>query len=97
MSVIRLIYVQVDPSEQAHAEEIWKTECAPLMIQQRGCISEKLLKCCDDPGAYISYSEWASNEDIEHYRKSDAHAEIIRHAQGLKGAKAEVKLYDTVV
>ena len=96
MSVIRLIYVQVDPSEQAHAEEIWKTECAPLMIQQTGCISEKLLKCRDEPGAYISYSEWASDEDIERYRASDAHQEIIRHAQGLRGAKAEVKLYETV-
>ncbi len=96
MSVIRLIYVRVDPKEEAHAEEIWKLECAPLMIQQKGCLSEKLLKCCDRPGEYISYSEWDSFEDIERYRHSEAHAEIIRHAQSLSGAEAEVLLYELV-
>ena len=30
------------------------------MIQQKGCLSEKLLKCRDRPGEYISYSEWDS-------------------------------------
>lgn len=96
MSVIRLIYVQVDPAEEFHAEQIWKTECAPLMIQQKGCLSEKLLKCRDRPGEYISYSEWESPEDIERYRESKAHAEIVRHATGLSGATAEVKLYELV-
>jgi len=96
MSVVRLIYVQVDPSEVDHAERIWKTECAPLMIQQKGCISEKLLRAADEPGAYISYSEWESEQDVENYRNSDAHREIVAHARGLKGAQAEVKLYRLV-
>ena len=96
MSVVRLIYVQVDPSEMEHAEGIWKTECAPLMIQQKGCISEKLLRCDGQPGEYISYSEWESEEDIETYRNSDAHREIVSHARALKGARAEVKLYHLV-
>ncbi len=96
MSVVRLIYVSVDPAETEHAERIWKTECAPLMIQQKGCISEKLLRCDGSPGEYISYSEWETEEDIENYRKSDAHKEIVSHARGLKGAKAEVKLYHLV-
>jgi hypothetical protein len=34
--------------------------------------------------------------DIEAYRNSEAHKEIVRHARALKGAKAEVKLYDLV-
>lgn len=96
MSVIRLIYVRVDPAEETRAEQIWKTECAPLMIQQTGCLSEKLLKCRDQPGEYISYSEWDSLEDIERYRQSEAHAEIVRHAQSLSGAEAEVKVYGLV-
>ena len=33
---------------------------------------------------------------IEAYRNSPAHQEIVRHARTLKGAKAEVKLYDVV-
>jgi hypothetical protein len=33
---------------------IWKTECATLMISQKGCISEKLLRA-RDRGEFISY------------------------------------------
>jgi len=45
---------------------------------------------------FISYSEWESEPAIEAYRNSQAHQEIVRHARALKGAKAEVKLYDVV-
>jgi heme-degrading monooxygenase HmoA len=95
MSVIRLIHIEIDPSDVENAVRVWKTECAPLMIRQKGCISEKLLRC---KGAheFISYSEWDSEADIEAYRNSDAHREIVRHARGLKGAKAVVKLYALV-
>ena len=44
MSIIRLIHIKIDPSETETAERIWKTECATLMISQKGCISEKLLR-----------------------------------------------------
>ena len=30
------------------------------------------------------------------YRNRDAHKEIVRHTRGLKGAKAEVELYELV-
>jgi heme-degrading monooxygenase HmoA len=73
------------------AMRIWKTQCASLMIQQKGCLSEKLLRCRDAP-EFISYSEWESEAAIEAYRNSDAHKEIVRHTRGLEGAKAEVKL-----
>ena len=56
MSIIRLIHIQLDPSENEKAERVWKTECAPLMIQQQGCISEKLLRS-KAGGEFISYSE----------------------------------------
>lgn len=95
MSIIRLIHIKIDPSQIQKAEQVWKTECAPLMIQQKGCISEKLLRC-KQPGEMISYSEWHSEADIESYRNSDAHHEIVRHARGLKGSQAVVKLYDLV-
>jgi heme-degrading monooxygenase HmoA len=94
-SIIRLIHIKVDPSAIGEAERVWKTECAPLMIQQKGCLSEKLLRG-HDPGEFISYSEWESEADIERYRNSDAHKEIVGHARALKGAKADVKLYDLV-
>ena len=64
MSIIRLIHIQLDPSENEKAEQVWKTECAPLMIQQKGCISEKLLRA-KAAGEFISYSEWESEQDIE--------------------------------
>jgi len=95
MSIIRLIHIKIDPSETENAVRVWKTECAPLMIQQKGCISEKLLRC-REAHEFISYSEWDSEAAIEAYRNSDAHKEIVRHTRGLKGAKAEVKLYELV-
>ena len=95
MSIIRLIHIKIDPSETETAERIWKTECATLMIAQKGCMSEKLLRA-RDRGEFISYSEWESEAAIEAYRNSQAHQEIVRHARALKGAKAEVKLYDVV-
>jgi heme-degrading monooxygenase HmoA len=95
MSIVRLIHIKIDPTEMDRALRVWKTECAPLMIQQKGCISEKLLRC-REAHELISYSEWDSEADIELYRASDAHKEIVRHARTLKGSKAEVKLYDLV-
>jgi heme-degrading monooxygenase HmoA len=75
MSVVRLIHITLDPSETEKAMRVWKTECAPLMIQQKGCISEKLLRC-RDAHEFISYSEWDSEADIATYLASDAHKEI---------------------
>ena len=95
MSIIRLIHISIDPAATTKAMQVWKTECAPLMIQQRGCISEKLLRS-REAHEFISYSEWESEAAIEAYRNSQAHQEIVRHARALKGAKAEVKLYDVV-
>jgi heme-degrading monooxygenase HmoA len=51
---------------------------------------------CRDAHEFISYSEWDSEADIESYRGSDPHQEIVRHARALKGSTAEVKLYDLV-
>jgi heme-degrading monooxygenase HmoA len=65
------------------------------MIQQKGCISEKLLRC-RDTHEFISYSEWATEADINAYLGSAAHKEIVSHARSLKGAKAIVKLYELV-
>ena len=96
MSIIRLIHVNVDPSQIEEAERVWKEECAPLMIQQKGCISEQLLKCSDQPGELISYSEWEDQEAIDAYRESENHKKIQRHARVLQGAKAIVKRYTIV-
>ena len=95
MPITRLIFITIDPSETDRAMEIWKKECAPLMIQQQGCISERLLRS-RDAHEFISYSEWESEADIELYEHSNAHDEIVRHTRGLKGAKAQVKLYESV-
>ena len=95
MSIIRLIHIKIDPSETGKAIQVWKTECAPLMIQQKGCISEKLLRGTQ-AHEFISYSEWDSEADIAAYANGEAHKEIVRHARALKGSKAVVKLYELV-
>jgi heme-degrading monooxygenase HmoA len=95
MSIIRLIHIKIDPSETETAERIWKTECATLMISQKGCISEKLLRAREH-GEFISYSEWETEADIERYTNSAAHKQIVNHTRSVKGASAVVKLYDLV-
>jgi heme-degrading monooxygenase HmoA len=94
MAIVRLIYVTVKEDQIKQAVDLWKNHCAPLMIKQPGCLSEKLLECIDAPGEFISYSEWDSQENIDRYRKSEAHAEIQRHARGLQGGQATVKRYE---
>jgi heme-degrading monooxygenase HmoA len=93
MPIIRLLHVKVSPDAMKEAERVWKEDCAPLMIKQPGCLSEKLLKCLDDPGDYVSYSEWESDEAIETYRKSKDHDVIMQHSRKLQGARAHVKRY----
>jgi heme-degrading monooxygenase HmoA len=95
MSIIRLIHIKIDPSERQKAEQVWKAECAPLMIRQNGCISEKLLRA-REAGEFISYSEWETEQDVARYLSSEAHKEIVRHTRGLKGTQVVVKLYDLV-
>jgi heme-degrading monooxygenase HmoA len=96
MSIFRLIHIKVDPSENAAAERIWNEDCGPLMIRQKGCVSERLLKCMDSPGEYISYSEWEDQAAIDRYRDSDDHKTIQSHSRKLQGAQAEVKRYEAV-
>ena len=54
MSIVRLIFVKVGAADVPKAERVWKKECAPLMIRQKGCLSEELLKSIDSPGELIS-------------------------------------------
>ena len=94
MSIVRLIFVTVNPDQVKEAVSLWKNHCAPLMIKEQGCLSEKLLECADAPGEFISYSEWDSQASIDKYRTSEAHAEIQKHSRSLQGGRATVKRYE---
>ena len=87
MAIVRLIFVTVKPEDGAAAERLWKEECAPLMIRQQGCLSEELLKSCEAPGEYISYSVWENQESIDRYRASAAHEKIKRHGARLEATQ----------
>ena len=96
MSIIRLIFVNVPHDQAKPAERIWNNHCAPLMIRQPGCLSEKLLRCTENPGELISYSEWQDEESIERYRTSAAHEEIKNYSRSLVGSRPVVKRYEIV-
>ena len=66
------------------------------MIQQSGCMSEELLRCTDNPGEFISYSEWESMESIQKYLQSEAHQEIKQQNRNIAGAQVVVKHYELV-
>ncbi|MPY69028.1 MAG: hypothetical protein GEU92_02960 [Alphaproteobacteria bacterium] len=94
MSIVRLIYVRVPADQAKQAQENWKTKCAPLMIQQKGCLTEELLRCTDAPGEFISYSEWDSEESIRKYLETEDHQEIKRHNRNIRGAEVSIKHYE---
>lgn len=73
MSIVRLIFVTVKAEDASAAERVWKTDCAPLMIRQNGCLSEELLKSTEVPGEFISYAEWDSQASIDRYLASADH------------------------
>src|SRR5687768_13344608 len=95
--IVRMIIVNIPPERSSEAEALWKKECAPLMIQQPGCLSEQFLKNSDLPAEYISLQTWEDQKSIDAYHSSPAHQEILRHTRGLLGvSKVEVKSYDLV-
>ena len=97
MSVVRLVFVKVSAADVPAAQVVWKKECAPLMISQKGCLSEELLKSIDAPGEFISYAVWDSQKSIDLYLASIDHQEIKKHAQSLKAKQLpEVMRYEIV-
>ena len=96
MTIARLVYVSFSEDQVEQAEKNWKEKCAPLMISQPGCITEKLLRCIDAPGELISYSEWESEGSIEQYLNSEDHEEMKNLNQNITGAGVVVKTYQIV-
>ena len=95
--IMRMILVNVPADRTAEAERMWKNECAPLMIQHPGCISEQLLRGRENSGEFISVSTWEDQFSIDRYRASDAHKTLQQHTRALMSdAKVEVKTYDLV-
>jgi heme-degrading monooxygenase HmoA len=93
----RMIIVTVPAEKAEEAERLWKTECAPLMIQQPGCLGEEFLRNRDNKGEMISLQQWESQKAIDAYRASPAHKDILKHTRGLMGvSKVEVKSYEVV-
>ena len=97
MAIVRLIFVTVKPEDAEAAERVWKQDCAPLMIKQKGCQSEDLLKSSEAKGEYISYAEWDSQASIDRYLASKDHQTIKQHAAGLKTKSAPVVKCYTLV
>ena len=95
--ITRMIIVTVPREKAAEAERIWKHECAPIMIQQQGCLSEQFLRNLDNPGELISLQTWQDRKSIDQYRAGPGHQEILNHTRGLMGvSKVEVKNYEVV-
>ncbi|HSR55158.1 MAG TPA: antibiotic biosynthesis monooxygenase family protein [Alphaproteobacteria bacterium] len=94
MTVARVILINVPEEKRKEAERVWKTECAPLMVRQQGCLSEKFMKSIDRPELYISYSEWDSMDSINKYREGADHKIIQSETRGLQGARAVVWSYE---
>ncbi len=95
-TISRHIIVKGSPDRASEIERLWKEDCAPLMIKRPGCLREELLHCREEPGEYISISEWESQQAIDAYLASEEHQQIKAHTRGLTGMAATVKTYDLV-
>lgn len=95
--IARMIFVTVPKEKAAEAKRFWKTQCAPVMIQQSGCLSEQSLRSSDNPGEMISLPSWQDQKSIDQYRSGPGHQEILKHTRGLMGvSKVDVKNYEVV-
>lgn len=93
--ITRMIIVKIPAEKAAEAEQLWKQECAPLMIKERGCVSEQFLRSRENPGEYISLSTWENQAAIDAYRAGAAHKEIQKHSRALMNvSRVEVKSYE---
>ena len=95
-NISRLIVVKASPDKAAEIERLWSTECAPLMRKVKGLVSEELLRCTEEPGEYISVSEWQSRKAIDDYLASPEHEEIKRHTRRITGVAVTVKTYEVL-
>jgi heme-degrading monooxygenase HmoA len=87
MAIIsRHIIVKAPPNLATEIQRVWKQACAPLMIQQPGCLREQLLHCREELGEFISVAEWESPEAIERYLDSPEHEQIKQHARQIVGS-----------
>lgn len=96
MTIARVILINAPGDNPETAERVWKTECAPLMTRQAGCLSEKLMRSLDRPELYISYSEWDSLDSIERYRETTEHDTIKSEIRALQDARAVVWVYEII-
>ena len=96
MSIVRMIVTTVPPGTGKQAEQNWKEKCAPLMIKQPGCLSERMLRSRDNPQEYISYAEWDNEDSIRAYLKSADHQTIKQHNENITGARVVAKEYEIV-
>ena len=96
MPIVRMIVTTVPANLGSQAERNWREKCAPLMVKQPGCLLERMLRSKDNPGEYISYAEWDSEESIRAYLSSADHQEIKRYNTNIPGAKVVVKQYEIV-
>jgi heme-degrading monooxygenase HmoA len=95
-NISRFIVVRAAPDKAAEIERMWKKECGPLMLRRPGCLSEELLRCVEDPGEYISVSEWENRKAIDDYLASPEHEEIKRHTRRITGVGVTVKTYEVL-
>ena len=95
-SIVRFIIVKASPDKASEIERLWNQECGPLMRKVPGCLREELLRCVEEPGEYISISEWKDRVAIKAYLASAEHQEIKKHTRGVTGMAATVKTYELV-
>ena len=95
--VTRMIFITVTPEKVAEAERIWKNECGPLLMKQRGCMTHLFMRSRENPHKFVSLSHWATPQAIDEYAASAAREEISSYTRGVLGAiQTQVEVFDVI-
>ncbi len=91
----RMITIHVPAEKANEAERTWKHELGPLVARQTGCLSHMLLRSRETPNKFVSVSNWASKQSVDHFVQGEAREEIKEFTRSVLGAtKVEVELYE---
>ncbi len=86
--VVRLVKMTFRPGEVQKFQELfgdWRHE----ILGSRGCLRLELLHDRHDPRIFFTHSYWATEEDLEAYRRSEVFARVWPETKALFAERAE--------
>lgn len=89
---LRLTYLHFSPANAGNAKEIYMTEIASVIRNQKGNKEVLFLESTEDNEEFISYSLWENESDIKEFEASPDYLKAINRVKELV-SRAPVQKY----